>query len=135
MAKEHLKASDVWKNTQPVFGSKVCFDEAFPQIDDVRVEVEEHGAGAYGESRRQTLTKDHIGEFVDCSNPICYRGGFRLGRILREMVDAKQTELATSTLCQGSEGSPKGRRIYQRCTNHFKINLTIKYKPTPGSAT
>jgi hypothetical protein len=38
------------------------------------------------------------------------------------MVRARETEK------EGSEGFPKGRRIYRKCTNFFKYKITIKYR-------
>ncbi|HPW98276.1 MAG TPA: hypothetical protein PK218_06940 [Flavobacterium sp.] len=126
---ERQKASDVFRESNFVFSKKVGFDVAFPQIEDLTVEVEEsrHGVGDW--NRKSTYKKQNFpGEYINCSNSLCYNGGFSIGSILREMVRNKQTELETSKLCQGNEGSPKGRRIYRKCMNFFKIKVSIKYK-------
>ncbi len=78
--------------------------------------------------RKYTLTKANIREYVDCSNTLCYNGGCSIGIILHRMVREKQTEFETSELCQGNEASAKGRRIYRKCYNFFKIKVSIKYK-------
>jgi len=129
--KRTLKASDVFREREFVFGDKVSFEKAFPMIEDVQVEVEEDG---YGPGSRQGIfgpyrySPPHMGEYINCSNPICYNGGFRIGEILRQMIREKQTDLETSKTCQGYEGSPQGRRKYRECINHFEIKVHIKYK-------
>lgn len=130
--KNRKKASEVFaKKKEFLAGQKVSFDKAFPMIDDVTVEVKERGKGVFldGISRYK---KGFIGEYIDCSNSLCYNGGFSIGHILREMIDQKQTDLETSKSCQGYEGSPKGRRRYRICVNSFKIKVHIKYKEEEG---
>ncbi len=126
---ERQKASDVFRESNFVFAKKVGFDEAFPEIEDLTVEVEESGHGIYEWNHKRSYGKHNFpGEYIDFSNPLCYKGGFSIGSILREMVRNKQTELETLELCQGNEGSPKGRRIYRKCANFFKIKVSIEYK-------
>lgn len=120
------KASELFQKRGPFFGEKVSFEKAFPTIEDVLVEVKEQGQGAFGDKIR--YKKSSIGEYIDCSNPLCYNGGFSIGRILRKMIENKQTELETSKFCKGYEGSPKGKRRYRNCINRFKIKVNIKYK-------
>lgn len=123
------KASDVFRETEFVFGKKASFDEAFPEIEDLTVEVEEFGEGTTKWNRERVYRKQRFpGEYIDCHNPLCYNGGFSIGEILREMVANRQTELYTSKLCQGNEGSPKGRRIHKKCMNGFHVKVSIKYK-------
>lgn len=76
------KASDVFKSTNYVFSSKVSFSDAFPQIKNVRVEVEEDGEGVYELSKKRIYSKEDMGEFINCSNLRCYNGGFRIGSII-----------------------------------------------------
>ena len=44
------------------------------------------------------------GEYINCSNPVCYSGGIKLGQPIRDMVRARETEKEGSKLYQGSEG-------------------------------
>ena len=69
------------------------FKEAFPQIQDITVRVEESGKGVYEDFNILLYTIDNPpGEYIDCSNPLCYGGGFSIGQILRQMVrDKKNT--------------------------------------------
>ena len=74
------KASDVFRETNFLLGEKVAFAKAFPSIETLRVEVEEDGEGVrYEWGRVSVYTQDRAGEYINCSNSLCYNGGFRLG--------------------------------------------------------
>ena len=124
---ERQKASDVFRESNFLFGRKVSFNEAFPEIEDVTVDIEEVGYVAQYKGKR-TYHKGSMDEYIDCSNPLCYNGGVSIGAILREIVRGKQTELTTSKMCQGYEVPPKGRRRIRDCVNVFAVKVSIKYK-------
>jgi len=123
---ERKKAQDIFNETNFVFATKTTFEKAFPEIKDINVEVKETGTGTYN-SRISHYNKESSSEYINCSNPICYNGGFKLGNIIREMVCKKETERQGSAMCQGSEGSPKGRKIYRKCWNGFSYKIQIEY--------
>jgi hypothetical protein len=126
---ERMKASDLYKAGGPVFGERGPLDVIFPTIDEIRVEVNESGAGVRDFDRLRVFTrKEDVPEYVDCSNSLCYAGGVSVGAVIRELVRTGGTEAAVGNICRGHEGSPKGRRIYQKCVNHFKTKVTIRYK-------
>ena len=129
------KASDVFRESEFVFVSKTdSFDKAFPEIEDVKVEVTESGEGTTQLNRERIYRKQTFpGEYINCHNPMCYNGGFSIGEIIRDMIKNKQAELATYKMCQGYEGSPKGRRRYRSCVNSFDTKVTIKYKEEKNS--
>jgi len=129
------KASDVFGESEFVFVSKTdSFDKAFPEIEDVKVEVTESGEGITQLNRERIYGKQTFpGEYINCPNPMCYNGGFSIGEIIRDMIRNKQAELVTYKMCQGYEGSPKGRRRYRSCVNSFDIKVTIKYKEEKNS--
>ena len=127
------KASDVFRNSNFVFAEKVGFDKAFPEIESITVEVNESKAGMGGTTR--TYTKSSLGEYIDCSNSLCYNGGFSVGSIIREMVRKRETAAEGSEVCRGYEGSPKGRRKYRDCLRFFKWKAEIEYKPESEAAT
>lgn len=124
------KASDLFRDSTPVIGSKGMLGDVYPEIKDITVEVHESGDGVDSWNKDRTYDKNYFpGEFVDCSNPSCYGGGFQLGSYLAQMVRERQTDLEDAKTCRGNEGSPKGRRIYRSCLNTFKFKIKIKYKP------
>ena len=121
------KASDVFRETDFFLAKKSGFDQAFPQVATLSGTVEEDGDGVSERLRVQHLGKD-TGEYFDCSNPLCYNGGFSLGDILRSMIASRDTHKEDTRFCQGYEGSPKGRRRYRDCMNSFRIKVDIEYR-------
>ncbi|EMT38140.1 hypothetical protein TthWC1_2382 [Thermoanaerobacter thermohydrosulfuricus WC1] len=122
------KASDVFQETNYLFAEKTTFEKAFPMIEDIEVKVIEYGEGVNEWNRERYYNKFTAGEYINCSNRLCYNGGFSLGRIIRYMVMNNMKEYQTKEICQGYEGSPKGRRKYRDCLNTFHITVKIKYK-------
>jgi len=131
--KGRKKASDVFRETDYVFG-KAPFKEAFPQIKSVKVTVEETGdlgSGLFSpKSKVRKYNETNLGEFIDCSNPLCHNGGFSICQILRDMVQEKKTHSEILESCQGFEGSPKFRKSQRSCLNHFKVTVDVEYSPT-----
>ena len=124
------KASDVFQESNFILANKAKFSDAFPTIAKLRVEVIESGRGvpAYIGSSPAVYDQTRAGEYLNCSNPLCYSGGFRLGALVRQMVMSGEKELETTELCQGYKGSPKGRKNYGPCGNSFKVKVNIEYK-------
>jgi hypothetical protein len=116
-----------------MFGTKVNFDEAFPTIEDITVEVKEAGYMLKRKST-STYTKEYLVPSFECNNISCKQGGVSIERVLREMVRNKQAEREEIMSCKGHEGSPKGRRIGRACMNHFEITISINYKENQSSA-
>ncbi len=126
--RKRQKASDIFRETNLVFSEKVSFEVAFPTIKNLSVHVEHYGHGITRWNKDRYYNKDNQpGEYIDCSNPLCYNGGFSIGSILREMIRNNEIEKIDSLLCDGNEGSPKGRRIYRKCMNMFKIRIKLEY--------
>ena len=121
------KATDVFRDTEFLFGRNVGFAEAFPTIRDITVKVEQSGEGVDRWNVTRHLSKHSVGEYFDCANPLCYNGGVRIGSIVREMKFSNETHHEVSFSCQGYEGSPNGRRNYGPCFNRFKITVDIEY--------
>lgn len=124
------KASDIFRETNYVFSKKVPFLEAFPELEDFTIEVSESPDIIWGgEEHPRTYTKANPpGEFVDCTNSVCYSGGVSIGEILREMIRERKTQHQVSKGCRGYEGSPKGRRRYRSCMHRFTIKVSLRYK-------
>jgi hypothetical protein len=113
MTNKRKKASDIFNETNFVFSQKVPFNQAFPEIEDIKIAVKEKGYGVTPGLGTHIYLSGR--EYSDCSNPACYNGGISLGSIIRTMVQDKETHIEKSCFCQGYEGSPKGRRRYQCC--------------------
>ena len=122
------KASEVFSESYFPFAPKVSFEEAFPEIKAVKVLHRPVGAENWSARTR-------VGEYVDCTNALCHNGGFSVGEILRAMVAREATDHEGLQVCQGNEGSPKGRRIYRKCMKMWDVKVHIDYRgPRPAEA-
>ena len=97
------------------------FEQAFPQIEDVTMEVREVGHMARHTEPSLIGKTSLVSGLLDCSNPSCRKGGFALRHILYEMVRDGKSELETGKKCQGQE---TGRA----CLNVVTVKVSIKYK-------
>ena len=134
--RKRQKASDVFNKSEFLF-PKTTFEKAFPGIAELSLDVAEFENFSGGDdpfsnpraiSRHSYSIQDPPGQYVNCSNPLCYNGGVGVGQILYSMTSKKQTEFSDSKFCRGYEGSPKGQKKYGECSHAFYIRVTIKYK-------
>ncbi len=118
----------MFRDAEFLFAGKTSdFGKAFPDIKDLEVKVTEEGRGLLYGPRTGTYTRANFpGEYVNCSNTLCYNGGFSLGNLVRGMVYGREQEREWEyVFCQGHEGSPKGRRNYGPCPNGFNVKIKI----------
>lgn len=122
------KLSELMNTRQPFFATRVdTFEEAYPTVEKVQVEVTET-QGFRGTSWTQKLNERSFTDAIDCTNPLCYGGGISIGSILHNMVRDGQTSLEETKSCRGYEGSPKGRRRYDRCAHSFRVMMQVEYR-------
>jgi len=112
---------------------RVSFKQVFPQIEDIKVEVEQIGPPTYSPTRKEWNTRCWPEQLVKCHNRVCPKGFLNLWEIIGRMVDQRQTERQDETMCPGYEGSPKLRRVYGKCLNMFTYKIRIKYRQDFGS--
>jgi|SRR5450759_226717 len=132
----HQKATDVFLEKDWFLGPPVSFAKAFPRIATLRVRVKASGEYdrpllGHNDDGWRTYTESATGEYIDCRNPVCYNGGFRIGEQLRFMEQAGETHRDWSVGCQGWEGSPKGRKRYRPCDEHWQVVIDVTYKEPP----
>ena len=104
--------TDGSRHGDPVFGGPaVSFAEAFPEVADFRMEVEERTVGGGQPLRKYTYSMQHLppGRYLACSNPVCRRGGLPVIYVLQDAVRAKETEREESVSCVGVEGIGEGK--------------------------
>lgn len=123
MAKDKKKAQDIFNESNFVFSKKGTFEEAFPQIERISIEVVERGYGTEYSAQRTYSTTS---EFINCSNGSCYGGGYRMGQVVRNMVYKNETESEGSEYCRGHEGNSKRRG--RSCINALDYKVHIEYK-------
>ena len=85
LGKSRQKASDIFQETSFFIAKKSGFDQAFPQIASLSGTVEDNRDDISDWRRVRQISQD-TGEYFDCSNPPCYKGGFSVGDILRGIV-------------------------------------------------
>lgn len=123
------KLTDRINKSEYVFSRKVdSFEEAYPTIASLRVEVTEEEIGLSSASRTWTFTEKNFIHAVNCSNSMCYGGGVEIGWMIHDMARNKQTDHEEIKRCEGYEGSPKGRRRYRSCLHAFHIKAHVEYK-------
>ena len=107
----------------PVFARAVSFEEVFPEIEDLRVEVRYEN-----ELSPRIFSKRNLpGDRTDCRNPLCRGGGYPIADALHDMVNNKKTDFEGSQLCQGQEGHLRTGRA---CLRWIEVKVSIKYKTT-----
>src|SRR5450759_1879532 len=100
----HQKATDVFLEKDWFLGPPVSFAKAFPRIATLRVRVKASGEYdrpllGHNDDGWRTYTESATGEYIDCRNPVCYNGGFRIGEQLRCMEQAGETHRDWSVGC------------------------------------
>jgi len=128
---DRKKAQDLFNETNFIFAEKVSFVDAFPSIEDIRVEVvRKKGVSIYDKEETLIYTKETIpGEYINCDDPYCYNGGISIGSIIRDMVRNRTTESEIPFIkCKGYLGSPKGKKKYGECYRNYKVKVNISYK-------
>src|SRR3989344_7490102 len=92
-------------------GTPTTFEKAHPELEDAVIEWTHSDFGIKPSGKMKSSLKE-IGGFIQCSNPLCQRGGFDIDiEILNPMLDEKETMKKGILTCPGDEGSPKGRKI------------------------
>ena len=126
MAKELPKASDVFKNSQPLLaGEKKTFEQLYPQVEDIAVTVIESFGVGWTPPQTSTFDKDGVIEYINCHNASCRGGGIDLGFIVACAIHDRKTECEESRNCIGKE--PMGRHTSRKCLTHFTVKLKITY--------
>ncbi len=107
-------------------GEPTTFAKAYPQVAEIRVEVEQEG-DLSNHHRHQVFGKSGLPSIMSCGNPRCRQGGFNIQQMIYFMIEQRETHGEHSIHCPGHEGSPKGRRKGDPCGNFAKIRLSITY--------
>jgi hypothetical protein len=120
------------RNGYPIIpqGPALSFEEAFPDVEEVRVEVREFNGGIPEPVSALVYATGLIlpGEWVSCSNPFCRCEGqsISIGGILRKTIRERMTECETQRDCRGAEKVGRGPR--EPCNRWFRVNLRLRYK-------
>ena len=120
------------KERRPFLGSYGTFQEAFPQIESIKVDLEQDKFGFYLREdawrKKSRYSDGNLPAHIDCCNRYCQRGGFDIQTFLWTMTHSKEINRQFDLRCNGDEGSPGGRRKGKSCMNSAKVEITITYK-------
>ena len=118
----------------PYFVEKKSFEKAFPMVKDVRLIIEESGDGIKDRVKKTIYGKQDLpGEFIECRNPLCNKGGFFLGRILRKMVKSHLTDFTEPLIsCKGYVSPDRRIKHGDPCLNSFSVEIHIEFKENSG---
>ena len=113
--------------TDRVFVHLAKFDEVFPDLDDVKIEYKETGNfESYAIMEKTGIhSVRQQGGLVRCGNPFCRQGGYEMDFDIHDMIHDGVSERVGHKMCEGSEGSPKLRRIYKKCFNSINYKITL----------
>lgn len=129
MSNKRDKLTDRINAAEYLFKTKTSsFNEAYPTVISLTFDIVESSHTFGSSSKKWTLTEANFQHAINCSNAGCYSGGVELGIILEDMVHNKQSQYENNIICQGYEGSPKGRRQYGRCNRSFHIKALVVFK-------
>jgi len=106
------------------------FEKRFPTIEDIIVEVTESCEGPWGGGKR-VFQKGDLWEYVDCSKPECYGGGFSIDQIIEDMIGKKEAKREATEFCMGTLILSPGGQRKSPCDGIFQVQVQIKYKPAP----
>ena len=113
--------------TRPFLARRCTFAEAYPLVNDIKVEIKQTGELRSAMDKQRVYTKADLPSTIPCSNPRCQQGGYVIDDIVGFMVQEKETEKESSNRCPGHEGSPKGRRKGDPCYNRVTAKIAISY--------
>jgi polysaccharide biosynthesis protein PslG len=101
-------------------GKTFRFEEVFPEIRSLAVEIIEQGSGNAGLGARR-FSKNSVREFINCSSASCSGIGFWLGRLLRRMVRDGRRRLHVQAPCESRQesGTP--------CLNSFDVRIALEF--------
>lgn len=110
-------------------GPAMPFNQAFPEVEELKLTVVEEQMLSTGHLSTWTFTKENIREAVNCSNGACCNGGFNVSHFIQAAIRARQTDAEETRKCAGYEGSPGGRVKRRECLHCFTAKAQIKYRP------
>jgi hypothetical protein len=105
----------------------VPFDRRYPTVASATVRVSEMSGGP-----ERVFRKREIGTYVDCVEPLCDGGGFRIDRLLDEMVAKGERTREEMATCIGQQrASGRGKRpgrVLGHCTRIYRVDIELKLR-------
>ena len=100
----------------------------FPTVTSVTVRVGQLGS----DSPERVFRTSELAETIDCTDPLCDGGGFRIQGLLEEMVRKRERSREEMATCIGNERLPgRGKRpgrVRGHCTRIYRVRIDVKYR-------
>ena len=120
-------AQDLLEKSNPVFGQKTTFQQAYSQVEALDLVVTATPMGFGKDATYHYSLLNPPGNFCPCPNHNCKGGGFDIGWFLHDLISSnKESGESESCGCIGRE--PMGRNSSRSCYYMFKATATIRYK-------
>jgi len=105
-------------------GEMKTFEERFPDIEDLKIEVET--LRMVGGGKKWILGKEDIGIYIPCGNSMCEGHGFNIHNFISTMTFKNETFKEDTLKCDGYE--KMGGKDRRNCINYLKVKAEVKYK-------
>jgi len=79
-------------------GPEVTFREAFPTINNIRVEMVQGDSFSWNPSEPRIYPQSNLGEYIECRER-CQDGGFRVGKLVNEMEKRREVDREITAYC------------------------------------
>lgn len=116
-------------NEKLIPDQKVSFDEVFPSLENVNIEVTCLNSSGH-KDQSITFSKDNFPTSgISCTNPICRHGGLpqtTIPVLIKSMISNSKTEIEEHRFCNG--GRFRGKTRYDDCGYSFKIKIKLQLK-------
>ena len=96
-------------------------DQTQKQIKSIRIEVVQSDSFGRNPSEPRIYSLSNLAENIECRER-CQDGGFRIGEVVNEMEQRRETNREVTAYCLGRD-----RRTQQRCKNRFSVEIHIEY--------
>lgn len=122
--------SHILQELTTAFCKRVSFQEAYPEIEAITVEVEEATGSRHKHGWKAKYDAGNVpGEFIPCLDPLCHKGGVSLGMLLRRMVRERLEEVENiSRMCGGYVQLSRQDVVFGKCRRVFLFDISIRYK-------
>ena len=122
-----MDKQDKVENGSYLFSQPTTFDKAFPSIKTLQIKVMIRKGGPMdGAPQTQYFSiQNPPGEYIRCVNSGCTDGGWRIGNVLRDMVEKKETSKTVTGICSGRERM--NRSSFRKCLTQFSAEIKLSY--------
>jgi hypothetical protein len=113
---------------KPLLGTVASLTLAYPTVQSLRASVHHYGEVLHSWQRDEVYTEDTLPQVIRCLNARCQQGGFDLNATFITLAHERMTNHKANLYCHGHEGTPRGKRVGDQCSNRVQIEVQLKFK-------